>query len=106
MLHLCGAPDDAKVLAAPLSWRGRSLDAFAPQAWVAGSDRRFLQAVVGGSGVLRFRRIRLIDDPLSAFDSAPLHSRLDGVGAGHGDLERDGDGGDDAALPETTDRTD
>ncbi|MCU1399339.1 MAG: hypothetical protein JWN62_2448 [Acidimicrobiales bacterium] len=76
MLHLSGAPEDGTVLAQPLSWRGRTLDPFAPQAWVAGSGRRFLVAVPGGSDVLRFRRIRLVADPLSAFDPSRLRSRL------------------------------
>ncbi|MCU1393967.1 MAG: hypothetical protein JWM34_2395 [Ilumatobacteraceae bacterium] len=76
LLQLRGAPDDGNLLAEPLSWRARTLDEFAPTAWVAGTDRRFLVAPPGGAPVLRCRRIRLLDDPLSVFDATPLHSRI------------------------------
>lgn len=76
VLRLSGAPEDGSIIAQPLSWRGRTLDAFAPHAWVAGSGRRFLVAVPGGSEVLRFRRIRVVGEPMSASGPDPLRSRL------------------------------
>jgi hypothetical protein len=78
MLQLSGAPEGGSVLAEPLSWRARTLGEFAPRAWVAGTDRRFLVAPPGGAPVLRFRRVRLIGDVRHMSGSMPLHSRFDG----------------------------
>ena len=78
MLQLHGAPSDGDVLAEALSWRSRDMHAMVPQAWVAGSGRRFLVAAPGGAPVLCVRRVRMIDDSLRAFDISPLPSRLAG----------------------------
>lgn len=78
MLQLHGAPEDGAALVEPLSGRRRAMADLVPQAWVAGDGRRFLVAAPGGSPVLRMRRVRLVNDPLAAFDATPLPSRLAG----------------------------
>jgi Protein of unknown function (DUF3592) len=74
MLELHGAPDDS-TLAAPISWRAQSVDEFAPSAWIAGSDRRFLVAAPGGTAIHRFRRVRLTGIEFEASAGPTLRSR-------------------------------
>ena len=78
MLQLRGAPEGGAVLGEPLSWRARTLAEFAPRAWVAGSDRRFLVAPPGGAPVLRLRRVRLIGGGHDESETVPLPSRFGG----------------------------
>jgi hypothetical protein len=76
MLELHGAPDEGTVLAVPLAIRARLVDHLAPQAWVAGSGRRFVASAPGGSRLLRMRRARLSGNPREP-ERPPLRSRLD-----------------------------
>jgi hypothetical protein len=56
-LELDGAPDDEPVLAGPVS--PRLVPVLVPEAWVAGTDRRFVVAAVGGAPLVAVHRARL-----------------------------------------------
>jgi hypothetical protein len=77
MLELRGAPDDGIVLAAPIAIRGQLIDHLVPQAWIAGSERRFVAAAPGGGRLLRMRRARMTGAEHAPV-MPPLRSRLDG----------------------------
>lgn len=79
MLELVGAPDEGPVLAAPIALRAQLIDQLVPQAWVAGSDRRFVAGAPGGARLLRMRRVRLIGGRAVDAPETPLRSRLDGA---------------------------
>jgi hypothetical protein len=55
-LELDGAPDSEPVLAGPLS--ARLVPAMVPDAWVAGSDRRFVVAATGGAPLASTHRAK------------------------------------------------
>ncbi len=76
---LRGAPDDGQTFAAPVAWRSHALAGMEAEAWVAGSDRRFLIAPAGGGPLLRAKRVKLTNVGI-AFDDDILHSRLDAEG--------------------------
>jgi xanthosine utilization system XapX-like protein len=56
-LRLTGAPEMSTVVAAPAGIRSPAMVEFAPQAWVAGSGRRFVVAAPGGAPLLRMQRL-------------------------------------------------
>lgn len=64
VLQLTGAPDMSVVMAAPAGLRSPAMVEFAPQAWVAGSGRRFVVAAPGGSPLLRMERMRPVPPAL------------------------------------------
>jgi hypothetical protein len=61
LVELQGAPDEGAVLAAAAMWRARPMVDLIPRAWVAGSDRRFIVAAVGGAPIVRAKRVQLMD---------------------------------------------
>jgi Protein of unknown function (DUF3592) len=67
-LELDGAPDAEPVLAGPLS--ARIVPELLEEAWVAGSDRRFVVAAVGGAPLARTQRAKLREPAASEWRTA------------------------------------
>jgi hypothetical protein len=67
-LELDGAPDAEPVLAGPLS--ARIVPELVEEAWVAGSDRRFVVAAVGGAPLARTQRAKLREPAASEWRTA------------------------------------
>ncbi len=77
LLELDGAPDDGKVLATAISWRTRPMADIARRTWVAGDDRHFYLAGLGGAPVVRAKRLRLTKHATGIEHvTTPLHSRV------------------------------
>jgi hypothetical protein len=82
LVELRGAPDEGVVLAAAAMWRARPMVDLTPRAWVAGSDRRFIVAAVGGTPIVRAKRVQLMDGDHDVVQptSTPPSSRLGPTG--------------------------